>query len=72
VLAGAANISPALDALSAESAACLFALEAAEHFGISRIELETDSSQVREAITSTTRDLAPNGVLFYSGVSATC
>jgi hypothetical protein len=64
VLAGAANISPALDALSAESAACLFALEAAEHFGISRIELETDSSQVREAITSTTRDLAPNGVLF--------
>jgi len=30
VLAGAANISPALDALSAESAACLFALEAAE------------------------------------------
>jgi len=35
VLAGAANISPAMDALAAESAACLFALEAAERAGIS-------------------------------------
>jgi hypothetical protein len=33
VLAGAANISPALDALSADSAACLFALEAVADTG---------------------------------------
>jgi len=30
------SLSLALDSLLAESAACLFALEAAEHFGISR------------------------------------
>ena len=65
VLAGTANISPALDALSAESAACLFALEAAERaLWQIRIELETDSSQLREAINLTTRDLASNGDLF--------
>jgi len=52
VPAGAANISPAMDALAAETTACLFALEFAERHGISRVELETDSSQVREAITS--------------------
>jgi ribonuclease HI len=45
-------VSPAMDALAAETTACLFALEAAERHGISRVELETDSSQVREAITS--------------------
>jgi len=65
VLAGTANISPALDALSAESAACLFALEAAERaLWQIRIELETDSSQLREVINLTTRDLASNGDLF--------
>lgn len=64
VLAGVANITPVLDALAAETTACLFALESAERYGISRIELETDSSQLREAITSMSRDLAPGGVLF--------
>jgi hypothetical protein len=64
VLAGAANISPALDVLATETVACLFALESAERHGISRIELETDSSQLREAIRSMSRDLAPGGVLF--------
>lgn len=66
VLAGATNISPALDALSAETAACLFALESAERHGISRVELETDSSQLRDAIMSDSRDLALGGVLFCS------
>ena len=65
-MAGAANISPVMDALSAETVACLFALEAAEMHGISRIQLETDSSQLREAITSECRDLALSGVLFRS------
>ena len=65
MLAGAVNISPALDALAMEMAACLFALESAERFGISRVELETDSS-LREAITSYSRELAAGGVLFRS------
>ena len=64
VLAGAANISPAMDALAAESAACLFALEAAERVGISRVTLETDCSQLCEAITTDVRDLAPCGMIF--------
>ena len=66
VLAGASNISPALDALSAETLACLFALESAQQVGISWIELEMDCSQLRDAITSQARDMAPNGVLFRS------
>jgi len=39
------------------SMACKHALEAAEHFGISQVELETDSSQLREAFTSDQRSL---------------
>jgi len=66
VLAGASKISPVRDALSAETVACLFALKSAEQAGISRIELEMDCSQLREAITSQDRDLAPCGVLFRS------
>ena len=65
MLAGAVNISPALDALATKTVACLFALESAERFGISRVELETDSS-LREAITSYSRELAAGGVLFRS------
>jgi len=42
ILAGAGNISPAHDALMAETMACMKALEAAEQLGISLIELETD------------------------------
>jgi ribonuclease HI len=44
--------------------ACKFALEAAEVQGISRIELETDSSLLKEALATNSRDLAPQGVLF--------
>jgi hypothetical protein len=53
-----------MDALMAETMACKFALEAAEMYGISRIELETDSALLREAITRNVRDLAPEGVPF--------
>ena len=66
VLADAAKIMPLHDALSAEAVACLFALESAEFAGMSRIELETDCSQLRDAIISQSRDLAPCGVLFRS------
>jgi ribonuclease HI len=48
----------------AETLACKFALEAAEVHGISRIEMETDSSLLREAPFTNSWDLAPEGVLF--------
>jgi hypothetical protein len=44
--------------------ACKQALEVAEHFGICQIELETDSSQLKEALSSSSRDLAIGGGLF--------
>ena len=66
ILAGAANVKPVRDALSTEAMACLFALESVEAVGISRIELETDCSQLQDAILSQRRDLAPGGVLFRS------
>lgn len=64
VLAGAGNLGPVHDALMAETMAFKQALEAAEYFGISRIVLETDSSLLKEAVTSTTRDLVLGGGLF--------
>lgn len=39
-------------------------MESAERYGISRIELETDSSQLREAVTSISSDLGTGGVMF--------
>jgi len=66
VMAGAANVSPMRDALMAETMACQFALEAAEIHGISRIELETDSALLREALITNSRDLEPEGALFRS------
>lgn len=44
VLAGAGNLGPLHDALMAETMAFKQALEAAEHWGMSRLMLETDSS----------------------------
>ena len=64
VTAGAANVSPVSDAMMAETLACKIALEAAEAHGISRVELETDSALMREALATNARDLAPGGVLF--------
>jgi ribonuclease HI len=66
VLAGAMKVKPIRDALSAEAVACLFVLESTEAVGISRIKLETDCSQLQDAIMSQSRDLAPGGVLFRS------
>jgi hypothetical protein len=64
VLARAGNLGPVHDALLAETMACKQALEAAEHFGISQVVLETDSSLLKDAITSSSRDLAIGGGLF--------
>jgi hypothetical protein len=63
-MAGAANVSPTRDAMMAETLAYKFVLEAAEAHGISRIELETDSAMQREALVTSSRDFAPDGVLF--------
>lgn len=64
VLAGAGNMGQAQDALMVEATACLRALELADQFGISHIELETDSAQLEDAIRTCSRDLSTNGVLF--------
>ena len=48
----------------AETLACKQALEAVEHFSISQVMIETDSSQLKDAITSLSRDLAIGGGLF--------
>ena len=50
VLAGAGNMGLACDALMVEATTCLRALELADQFGISHIQLETDSTQLEEAI----------------------
>lgn len=52
------------DALLAEAYACKYAPEAAAYLGISRIVLETDSSQLKEALASSSMDLAIGGGLF--------
>lgn len=66
VLAGAGNLGSVHDALIAETLACKQALEAAVHFGISQVLIETDSSQLKEAITSSSSDLAIGGGLFIA------
>lgn len=47
----------------AETMACVKAVEAVERHGISSIQVETDSSQLREALQTSVRDLEPNGML---------
>jgi hypothetical protein len=64
ILAGAGNVNPVHNALMAETMACVKMVEAAEMQGISRIQIETDSSQLREALLSNERDLEPSGMLF--------
>jgi ribonuclease HI len=63
-LAGAGNMGQAHDALMVGATACLRALELADQYGISRIELETDSTQLEEAIRTCSRDLGPSGMIF--------
>lgn len=69
VLAGAGNSGPTHDALIAQTLAGKQVPEAATYFEISHIIIETDSCHLREAITSTSRDLAVGGGHF-SGIRA--
>lgn len=71
VLAGAGNLGLVHDALLAETLARKQALEAAEHFSISQVVIETDSSQLKVAISSPSRDLAIGGGLFVDVVTLT-
>jgi ribonuclease HI len=58
VLAGAGRLGAAPDALSIEATACQQALQAATDYGISRIQVEVDSSVLQHALQSSTMDLA--------------
>lgn len=64
MLAGAGNISPVHNVLMAETMTCVKAVEAIQAHGISRIQVETNSSQLREALQSNVLDLEPSGILF--------
>ena len=48
----------------AEAVAFLKALEYAEQYGTSRIQLETDSTQLCQAIQTSSRDLSACGNIF--------
>lgn len=64
VVAGAGNTGVVLDALMAEAVSCLKALEMVEMYSISRVQVEVDSSTLKEAITSDSLDRAPSGMIF--------
>lgn len=64
VLAGAGKLVMIHDALLAEAYACKHAPEAAATLGISLIILEMDSSHLKEALSSSSMDLAIGGGLF--------
>ena len=63
ILAGAGRLIAVSDALTAETAACQSALQVASDHGISRIQLEVDSSVLKHALLSPTMDLASCGMM---------
>ena len=64
VLAGSGRLKAVRDALSAEGEACLAALQAATEAGISRVIVESDSTNLLTAIQTPQFDQAPGGVIF--------
>jgi len=64
VVAGSGRLSAVPDAISAEGEACLAALEAAMNRGISRVIIETDSTNLVSALRGNAYDQAPGGVIF--------
>jgi len=58
VMAGAGSPGPVHDALMAETLACKYAMEAAVQLGIAHVALETDSSQLKDALVSSELDLS--------------
>ena len=63
ILAGAGRLIAVSDALTAETAACQSALQVASDHGISRIQLEVDSSVLKQALLSPSMDLASCGMM---------
>ena len=61
--AGAGNLAAVPDVLMTEAVACNKALLSTTDLGISRIQIEVDSSVLKQAITSSAMDLAACGML---------
>jgi ribonuclease HI len=64
VLAASGRLSAVHNALVAEGEACLVALYAAMYIGISRIIVDTDSSNLAMALRSNSYDQSPGGVIY--------
>ena len=62
--AGAGHISQAHDALQAEALACLSGLQWASSWGMTRIQVETDSQKLHQGVSNQAQDLAFNGQIF--------
>ena len=61
VLAGAGRLGSIPDAITAEAVACAQALQAATDHGISRVQVEMDSTILQKALVSPSMDLAACG-----------
>jgi len=64
IVAGSGRLSLVVDALSAEGEACIAALDVAMVRGISRVIIETDSTNLVSALCSNAFDRAPGGTIF--------
>jgi ribonuclease HI len=64
IMAGSGKLLAVFDAISAEAAACIEALRAASMLGISRIIIESDSTNLLQALQTSHYDQAPGGLLF--------
>ena len=64
VVVGSGRLSAVADALSAEGEACLAALHAAMARGISRVIIESDSTNLVSALCGSVFDRAPGGAIF--------
>ena len=62
--AGAGHIPQAYDVLQTEGLACLSSLRWAHSCGMTKIQMETDSQLLYQAISGSSQDLAVNGHLF--------
>jgi ribonuclease HI len=62
--AGAGHIPYAYDALQTEAVACLASLQNAQMWGMMKVQVETDSQLLVQAIKGRNQDMAVNGSLF--------
>lgn len=61
---GTGHIQHISDPLQVEATACLQGLYAAESWGMTRVQVQTDSLNLVQPLNTTDLDLAANGVLF--------